>query len=123
MFKIIKKADIFLVAALVAIGIILSIVLSAGQTDGETAKITIDGKEYSTYSLMENRSISVNEHGEKNTVVIKDGSVYISKANCKGKDCVRQGKISQTGQTIVCLPHKMIIEIQGGESKYDSISK
>ena len=123
MFKIIKKADIFLVAALVVIGIVLSIVLSAGQTDGDTAKITIDGKVYGTYSLLENQSIAIDERGEKNTVVIDHGSVCISKANCKGKDCVRQGKISQTGQTIVCLPHKMIIEIQGGESKYDSISK
>ena len=44
-------------------------------------------------------------------------------AECPDKLCMRQGAISRDGQTIVCLPHKLVVEVIGGEKEaYDSIS-
>ena len=58
-----------------------------------------------------------------NIISIKDGQVTISEADCPGGDCTRQGPISRTGETIVCLPHKVMIEITGGKKEYDTVSR
>ncbi len=50
--------------------------------------------------------------GDYNTVTFKPKRVAITKANCKDQVCIRRGWISKPGQTIVCLPHKVLIEIK-----------
>ena len=47
---------------------------------------------------------------------IQDGQVFISEADCPDGLCVNTGKISKTGQTIICLPHKLVIEITDSET-------
>ena len=44
-------------------------------------------------------------------------------SDCKGQDCVKQHSISETGETIICLPNKIILEITGGENKYDAVAR
>ncbi|MBQ8730790.1 MAG: NusG domain II-containing protein [Lachnospiraceae bacterium] len=46
-----------------------------------------------------------------NKIVISDGKVYVSEADCDNHTCIKQGKIHMTEQSIVCLPHKLIINI------------
>jgi hypothetical protein len=46
-----------------------------------------------------------------NTVVVHEGRVFVEEADCPGGDCLRQGGISRPGQTIVCLPHRLVVEI------------
>jgi hypothetical protein len=58
-----------------------------------------------------------------NTVVVEGGEVYVAEADCPGHDCMSQGRISDTSQTIVCLPHKMWIEITSDtqDAAFDAI--
>jgi hypothetical protein len=42
-------------------------------------------------------------------------------ADCPDKLCEKTGKISKNGETIVCLPHRVVVEIQGGEGNVDSL--
>ncbi len=53
-----------------------------------------------------------------NTVVVSAGKVHVEEADCPNHDCMRQGEIDTPGQQIVCLPHKLWIEVvaQGGAS-------
>lgn len=120
MFKIIKKADIVLIILLLVAGLASSFFLATGSARGTKAIVTVDGKVYGTYSLAENRTVDLKVG---NILSINDGYVYMKKATCTGHDCVNQGKISKTGERIVCLPHKVIVEIKGGKSEYDSVSK
>ena len=64
--------------------------------------------------IIYNKSINANETVDTgtNTVVIKDGLVYMSDATCKNQVCVNTGKISKKGESIVCLPNKVIVEIE-----------
>lgn len=63
--------------------------------------------------------LSLSENGEHvistslgtNVVVVEDGSVRVSAADCPNHDCVEQGTISSSSQQIVCLPHKLWIEV------------
>ncbi|RRK11733.1 NusG domain II-containing protein [Lactiplantibacillus garii] len=50
--------------------------------------------------------------GDYNTVTFKPHKVAITKANCSDQVCIRRGWITKPGQTIVCLPHKVLIEIK-----------
>ena len=58
-----------------------------------------------------------------NKVTIKNGAVSMDFSNCHGQDCVQQHTITKTGETIVCLPHKVFLEIRGGSAEYDTIAK
>jgi hypothetical protein len=58
-----------------------------------------------------------------NAVVVEGGEVYVAEADCPGHDCMSQGRITDTSQTIVCLPHKMWIEITSDtqDAAFDAI--
>ena len=54
-------------------------------------------------------------------VRIEDKKVWVTKASCPNKLCMRQGKISKPGEAIICLPNRIVISIQG-KSKLDAIT-
>lgn len=102
------------------LGLGASILLGKNHDTSTKVVITVDGQEQGTYSIFENRDIVL---PTGNTVTIKDNYVYMSHSTCPGKDCVRQGKINSSSSSIICLPHKVVVEIQGGEGEYDAVSK
>lgn len=51
--------------------------------------------------------------GHYNTILVKHNSISIKDADCPHKECVKSGWISEPGQMIVCLPYKLIINING----------
>ena len=122
MFKIITKADIILFIILIIIGIGLSWFSIAGSVTGQKAVVTVDGKTYGSYSLARSQTITIKQNGHTNKFSIKDGYVQMTYSDCKNQICVNKGKINQTSQSIVCLPNKVVITIQGGDSKYDAVS-
>lgn len=116
-----KKADIFLLIVLLIVGLVSTFAISSASDLGTQVKISIAGELYGTYSLDEDRTITIISDDSYNEVVIKDGKVFMSDANCPNKICVKHSPIDSTGESIVCLPNKVLIEIVGGE-KYDAIS-
>lgn len=80
---------------------------------GARVVIKVDGNIQGIYSLEEDREISV-DHG-KNIVEIKDKKAFMKKADCPDQICTHQKAIRGIHQTIVCLPNKVVIEIEGDE--------
>ncbi|MEG0829261.1 MAG: NusG domain II-containing protein [Anaerovoracaceae bacterium] len=119
----IKKADIILGVILILFGLATSFVLAADKGPGQDVSIQLNGKDYAIYSLAENKSFTVKEGNSINKINIKDGEVSMTYSNCKNHDCIKQGKISKAPESIICLPHKLVIQIQGGEKEYDSVSQ
>lgn len=124
MFKgIIRKADILLALALILIGVGASLWISRYNTTGNRVIIESDGKTYGSYSLSENRTITVTRGNRSNVVRILDGSVSVTEASCHNQVCVKHKPIHTTGESIICLPNKVVIKITGkGGSEYDGIS-
>lgn len=119
----IKKADIILAIILIIFGGVVSYMAAFGNTQGDIALITVDGKEFGRYSLDENRTIIVKQNGHINKITIKDGTVSMNFSDCSNQICVHTGAISRTSQSIVCLPNKIMVQIIGkGEVEYDAIS-
>lgn len=80
---------------------------------GKEVIVSRDGEEIYRFSLLEETHLSLeNEPGQMNEVLIHGGKVSITAASCPDQLCVHQGKISKKGETIVCLPHKLVIEIK-----------
>ncbi len=55
-------------------------------------------------------------NGGSNILVIAEGEAWLSEANCPDLLCVRQGRIRYTGQSIICLPNRLTVTVEGGES-------
>lgn len=106
-------------------GILLTIGIYLFSQMGELVCITIDGTVYGTYPLNEDREIPVEQDGTViNVVQIEHGSVRMEQATCPDELCIRQGAISRERQTIVCLPHKLVVEVYGNhEQEYDTVSQ
>lgn len=116
------KADLILMAAIVIIGLGISIFLAAGSHQGNKVEITKDGKLWGTYSLDGEHKITIRYGKELNVVKISGGKVTMESANCKNQVCVHHSPVSRTGESIVCLPHKIVVSIKGEDNEYDTIS-
>ena len=119
----IKKADIILAVALIIAGLVMSYMLSFGQETGSRVEIYSGGELYGVYALDEDREITVTKDGHTNIIAIRNGSMYMKSADCSGHDCISHGRISKTGQSIICLPNKVVAEITGGSSGLDAVAR
>ena len=103
--------DIFLVVALLLFSLVIFVIFKVNLKDGNCIKVTIDNEVKYCYNFNEDIEVVINDGKNTNTLVIKDGKASISTANCPDKICVAHRAISKTGETIVCLPHKLVVEI------------
>jgi len=110
----IEKKDKLLIACVIIIAAVSSLVMGMTQHGGGGMLcITIDGRIYGEYSISENQVITVNEKLGYNQVVIEHGRVYMSEADCPDKYCMDYKPIAKENETIICLPHKLVLQIVG----------
>lgn len=123
MRRIIRKADVGLFVILLVIGLGSAWLAWGGQTKGDHVQITVDGELYGSYPLEQDREITVQDGDHVNKIIIKEGQVQMDSASCNNQVCVDTGAISQTGETIVCLPNRVYLTITGEGGDYDVISQ
>ena len=111
------KNDIILAVIVIVVAAVGLLLLNIFKTEGSFAVIKIDGKETERYPLSVNTEVVI-ETGDngRNTLVIEDNKAFMKDANCPDKICEGHSKISYKGETIVCLPHKVVIEIVADET-------
>lgn len=105
-----KKGDFIVFGVIITVSLLLLITLFGGN--GRHVSVTVDGKAYGEYSLKDDQKIEINTDYGSNTLIIKKGEAHFEDSNCPDKTCQKTGKISSKGQTIVCLPHKLIAEVK-----------
>ena len=118
----IKKADIILLVLIVAAGLVISFGPLAKVAGGTDVRVTLNGDTYGIYSLYEDQTITVESDGHTNVIVIEDGTVRMDSATCRNQICVDHGRISLKGDSIVCLPNRVVVEIEGEGGEADVIS-
>jgi hypothetical protein len=124
--KTLKKLDIVIILFLIVLSFIPQLIFSktlSADLSTTYANITLAGKFYDNIPLSsfkgEKTFVIKTKYG-KNTILIKDDTIQIVDADCKDSLCVNQGIASKVGQSIICLPHKLIIEIKGDEKDSSS---
>lgn len=118
-----KKKDGILIFVILVLCIITYIVIQfVVKKDGSMVIIKVDGQIRHELRLNEDTEVTVQGYqGGNNVMIIKDGWVSMTEADCPDKLCVNMGKISRTGETIVCLPHRVVVEIYGTALGVDSV--
>ena len=117
-----KKTDLLLVVLALVAAAGIWLFYSAGADHGKGAEITVDGEREAFLPLDEDGSIRIETEDGYNVVTVKDGEVFVTEADCRDQICVDHKKVSKTGETIVCLPHKLVVEITGeGEAEADLV--
>ena len=108
------KADILAIAMVAALAILVSIIFwtSVGSEEGSMVMIYQEGKLIQELSLEQDTEFVI-EGDYENVVTVKDGKAAITKSDCPGTDCVHSGWIHEAGRSIVCLPNRVELRIEG----------
>ncbi len=112
------RNDILFIAVLLILAAIGGIYLRFFRTVGNIVIITVDGAEYGTYSLSEDRIEEIRtgaDDEQLNRLVISGGKAFIETANCPDGICAAHRPINRDGESIVCLPHRVVITAVGDE--------
>ena len=110
--KLISHADILLIVGILILAVAGLFAWKKLETPGAYVDIMIDGKSVKTLQLDQDTSYEVKQQAGVNTVVVQDGSVSVQDADCPDKICEKHRAINRTGETIICLPHKLVVEIK-----------
>ncbi|MBR5441994.1 MAG: NusG domain II-containing protein [Clostridia bacterium] len=106
------RNDGILAAVIIIIAVAVLLFMKLTREQGNSVVVKIDGVETYRYSLSESVELEVKTgDGNYNVVVIKDGKVSVVDADCPDGICEEYRPISYVGETIVCLPHKMVVEV------------
>jgi len=102
-------ADIILIASLIVIAIAISLAVLFSLSEGEAAVVYIDGERAFSVPLSRDGEYPI---GEGNLLQIKDGYALMKEADCPDGLCKSQGKINKSGERIVCLPNRVLVEVE-----------
>lgn len=110
-----KKKDLVfigIVLVLALIGLLSFQLLKSNEAELKVV-ITIDGQIYQSIPLTNetDEEIVVEQNGKTNVVHIHDGQVSITEASCPDQICVHTAPADENGEMIICLPHKVIVEV------------
>ncbi len=117
-----KKKDILLVFVILAIAFLAYYLHDLlGAAAAGTVTVKVDGVIEGVYSLGEDQEIIINKGS--NCLVIKNGKADMTAADCPDKLCVNQKAISKNHESIICLPNKVVVEVDSGENgKLDAVA-
>jgi hypothetical protein len=121
-----KKGDKITAIVIACIIVISSIGVFAYMNiikgSSHIAEIKQDGKVIRTIDLDKidtAEEIKITYKDGYNIIRVENGRIRIIDADCPDKLCVKTGWITESGQSVICLPHKLIIKIQGGSKDID----
>ena len=104
-----------LLLCLGALGVFCARSLSAPAV---TARVSVDGE---CVKVIDLRAVTLPYEFElsselgRNLVRVEHGCIAVIESDCPEQICVRQGFVQESGVPIVCLPHRLVIELEDGE--------
>lgn len=105
-----RRNDRRLFTACIVIILILFTGFKLLGRDGAEAAVYVDGVEYGRYPLDKEARVDING---TNSLLIRGGRADMTGADCPDQLCVKQKAVSLRGETIVCLPNRVIVKIEG----------
>ncbi len=117
-----KKNDVLLIIIILAVaGSAYWLHEKIGTKGANCITVKVNGRIEGVYSLGEDQEIEIN--GGTNHLVIKNGRADMTEADCPDKLCVNQKAVSKNRESIICLPNKVIVEVDSSEnSEFDAVS-
>ena len=118
-----RRLDIWLIAGVLILALGVWGFLRLTRAEGAFVVVEIDGNEVAKYSLEKPLTEKISSPWGTNLLVIENGTARIAEADCPDKLCANQRAVQYQGESIICLPHKMTVRIEGGmESGIDALA-
>ena len=117
------KNDIVLIGTLLAVLVLIGLALWLLRGEGDMVVVEVNGTAYGSYALNTDRTVEIRtgEGGkELNLLVIKDGKAYVETATCPDGIGAAHRPIFRRGESIICLPHKVVITVVKAELSDDA---
>lgn len=124
-----KKWDVIIIVALIIISFIPEGVMFISNINKHNTlyvEVYSEGKLYKKLPLNKDSvdtSITIDNELGENIIEINNEQVKITDADCHDKICVKAHAISKPGESVICLPHKLVVRIIGeGKQETDEVS-
>ena len=116
------RNDIIFISVLIALIMAAALGVLLFSRDGDTVIVTVDGQIYGEYSLNTDRQVEIVNGEGYNLLVIEGGKAFVKSASCPDGICSSHRAVSKDGESIICLPNKVVIEIRArGQGQPDII--
>ena len=117
------KGDVVVISFVIVLAVLIGVLflIWTGSDKGNTVVVYREGKKIQELPLDDDGEILI-ENNYTNKLEVKDGKAAIVESDCPGMDCVHSGWIKDKGRSLVCLPNRVEIRIEGeAESEVDFI--
>lgn len=111
-----RRNDLIFIAILVVTVAVLGAGMYFLRGGGDTVTVTVDDALYGTYPLAVDTVVEIATDGGYNRLVVQDGVAYMDTADCPDGICAAHRPISRMGESIVCLPHKVVVTVVTADS-------
>ncbi|MEA5050377.1 MAG: NusG domain II-containing protein [Oscillospiraceae bacterium] len=112
MKKFFKRTDVLIIGGVLAAALIWLLVASLTAKTGEYVVVTVADKPYAELPLDKDAQLRIETDEGYNLLVIRDGQAWVESADCYNQVCVHTGKVSKELDSIICLPHRVVITIE-----------
>ena len=106
-----KKQDFILIGIILLAAISVFAALHFFAHDGAYVRVEVNSVVVKTLPLDEDTEYLIETENGTNLLVIKDGMADVTEANCPDKTCVHHSPVSESGEAIICLPHKVVVSV------------
>jgi len=108
-----KRNDFLLLGCLIIVALTLLIFQFTNISKGDWVVVTQEGKNIGKFLLAEEKEIPIQyENGGFNLLIIQENEAYIKEADCPDGLCIKQRSISRQGESLICLPHRLVVTIE-----------
>ena len=122
--------DVVVLSLLVAGCFCVFIAFGRPEETGRFVVVSVSGVEIERVPLDLSPVTNIDITGDgsdkpTNFLRIEDGKAYMTGADCPDGLCIRQGAISHVNESLVCLPNKVVVYIDGaeaGDAQIDAVS-
>ncbi|MBR4282202.1 MAG: NusG domain II-containing protein [Clostridia bacterium] len=115
------RNDVILIVSILLVASLALAYLFIFRDRGDMVKVTVDGEFYKEYSLSQDITEDIRMGENLNRLIIEDGKAYVEMATCPDGICVDHSPIYRNGQSIVCLPNRVVITVVKGDNTPDAV--
>lgn len=110
-----KKNDMLLFGGVILLAAVTLLLYALFSKKGSCVLVLRDGVETERYLLSEDIEVEIKTEYGTNHLKIENGYASVTEADCPDKLCVHQKKISKSGESLICLPHRLVIQVESEE--------
>lgn len=113
--KSITKADIVIIISSLVLSVLI-LTFSLNNHSPKDCVVEVNGKEIARYSLEQiqgEKTVEIDNEFGKNVIVIDNNGAKITQSSCPDGLEIKSGKITKSGQSLICLPNRLVVRLEG----------